>query len=263
MSDSTGKGLWYAAAKEGKLMRSLIALLLLGLLGFYIAWPAYSGYRIKQALDTSNPDLLAAKIDFESVRSSLVPAVTAEVHKQITTSLKAAGNNSEVVVQIEKQMLPKIIPPALAAIVTPETLLRIYSDGRDFKTVLTEIIREKAQVVGGLGGLLNGVTSGDGQPKGGLGDLLGAAGKALGVDPGKILGGDPAPAPAAPPASAPSGSRGTASFSLANIKRFALNSLASYSIGIAKDPSASEPDVTIDLAYQGGDWKLVGLRPKV
>ncbi|MFX4658456.1 hypothetical protein ABTA71_19480, partial [Acinetobacter baumannii] len=89
---------------------------------------------------------------------------------------------------------------------------------------------------------------------------------ALGVDPGKILGGSPAPAapspaPAPVPSAAGPGGQAT-SFSLSNVKRFALTGLAGYSIGIAKDPAASEPDVTIDLAFQGGDWKLVGLRPK-
>ena len=243
-------------------MRSLVALVLLGLLGFYVAWPAYSGYRIKTALDTQNPDLLAAKIDFDSVQASLVPAVTAEIHKQLAGSLKAAGSNADLMTGLETQMLPKVIPAALAAIVTPETFLRIYTDGRDYKTVLNEIIREKAPVSGGLDGALNSVTSDAGQGKGGLGDLLGAAGKALGVDTSKVLGGAPAPAPSPPPAPASAGPSGNASFGLSNVKRFALTGLAGYSIGLAKDPAATVPDVTVDLAYTGGDWKLVGLRPK-
>lgn len=246
-------------------MRSLVGLLILGLLGFYVAWPAYSGYRIKTALDTQNPDLLAAKIDFDSVRTSLVPAVTAEIHKQLTASLKGDGGNGALIAQAEAQMLPKVIPAVLAAVVTPETILRIYADGRDYKTVLNEIIREKAQIAGSLGGLLGGVTAPDGQGKGNLGGLLGAAGKALGVDTGKILGGQAAPAAEAapPPAAAPAAPASKSSFGLSNVKGFSMTGLAGYAIGLAKDAAATAPDVTVDLAYQGGDWKLVGLRPRI
>jgi hypothetical protein len=50
---------------------------------------------------------------------------------------------------------------------------------------------------------------------------------------------------------------------LSNIKRFAFTSLTSFEIGIAKDASSSEPDLTVQMGFRDMDWKLIGLVPKV
>jgi hypothetical protein len=50
---------------------------------------------------------------------------------------------------------------------------------------------------------------------------------------------------------------------LSNIKRLAFTSFTSFEIGIAKDASASEPDLTAQMGFRDMDWKLIGLVPKV
>ena len=82
-----------------------------------------------------------------------------------------------------------------------------------------------------------------------------------------VMGGNrdkSADAPAATPAAKPTGSADAkpAAFGLGNIKRFSPG-LTSYEIGIAKEAATSLPDLTARLAFTGGDWKLVGLVPKV
>jgi len=243
-------------------MRKLIGVLVLALLGFYVGWPAYNGYRIKSALDAGDPGVLAAKIDFDGVRETLRPAVTAELERSVAKSLQAGGgDNAALLDQLKSKVMPKLVETALAAVVTPETVLRIYRDGGDVKGSLSRIIAEKTGGSGGIGGMIGAATGGGG--KGGLGDLVGAAAGALGIDPGTALGGapggsdpQPAPAQAAAPAAAPS-------YGLANIKKFGFNGPLGYSVGLAKDPAASAPDVTVDLAFRGGDWKIVGLTPKI
>ena len=239
-------------------MGKLLGLIIVALLGFYVVWPAYTGYRIKNALDTDNADLLAAKIDFDGVRETLKPAVTAEVEKAVTASLQQGGaGNDALILQLKTQVMPKVVETALTGVVTPETILRVYREGADYKATLSQIIGEKTggAALGGLAGAGSGA-------KGGLGDLLGNVSKALGatgIDPGKALGAKP-PAAGAPTPAATGAKR---QYSLANIKSFSMSGPLGFSVGIARDPAATEPDVTADLAFRGGDWKIVGLTPKI
>ena len=59
------------------------------------------------------------------------------------------------------------------------------------------------------------------------------------------------------------GSVKPAALGLSNIKRFAFTSPTSFEIGIAKDASSSEPDLTVQMGFRDMDWKLIGLVPKV
>lgn len=49
---------------------------------------------------------------------------------------------------------------------------------------------------------------------------------------------------------------------LSNIKRFAFTGPTSFEIGIAKDASGSDPDLTAQMEFRDMDWKLTGLVPK-
>ena len=108
-----------------------------------------------------------------------------------------------------------------------------------------------------------------------VGNVLGKLGKiaeAAGIDPGKALGGifgkkeaPPGPVEKAPdPKPAPAdGTAARKPFGMANIKSFSFNGPLGYSIGIAKDATASVADITADLSFTGGDWKVVGIRPRI
>lgn len=252
-------------------MRTIIGLVVLAVLGFYVAWPGYSAYRIKTALDTDNAELLAAKVDFEQVRASLKPAVTAEVEKAMTAAVQQGGAANEALLQqLKGQVMPKVVDSALTAIVTPESILRFHRE-RDYKATLAKIIAEKmgAGSLGALTGAAGGGAAGGAR----IGDVIGGIGKATGIDPGKMLGGlfgkkEPAaetspPAGTAKAAGGDSGEAAKPKFSLANIKSFSMSGPLGFAVGVAKDPAATLPDLTADLAFTGSDWKLVGLRPRV
>jgi hypothetical protein len=72
-------------------MRRLVSLVVLAALGFYVAWPAYSLYRIRGALDAQDAQVLASKVDFDSVRESLKPYATTEMMKGIGKFEQSTG----------------------------------------------------------------------------------------------------------------------------------------------------------------------------
>lgn len=251
-------------------MGKLIGLVLLVLLGFYIAWPAYSLYQIKNALDGDNVALLESKVDFDAVRLSLRPAVTLEVEQRAAASIAGSGAgltaNEALVSQIKKQLVPRVVDAALVTLVTPQNLIRVHREGSDIRTTISAIVAEKLGAAGSMGGL--GSVLGGGTGSGGAGDLLGKFGKAGG---GNALGGlfgqrdGDAPKPTVPAPAQDVAKPGPAKpgFGLSNVKTFGLSSPLRYYVGLAKDPTGSVPDVTAELAFSGGHWRLVGVTPKI
>jgi hypothetical protein len=244
-------------------MKKLIGLVLLGLIAFYGLWPAYSGYQINMALQTRDAALLERKIDFDAVRVSLRPAVTEEVSRQFDAAGKDGGLGGLLGGEVKKQLLPQIVEAAVAAIVTPANVIRIYTEGGDLKSTIDKIMREKM----GQGGLA-GAAAGGAAPAGGLalpgglGQLGDLAGK-MGIDPNKVTG-TVAPKPAeATTAAAQPVAAAKSSYGVANIKRVALAGPLGFEVGVAKDAAASKPDVTAGMSFTGFDWKLTKLVPNL
>lgn len=249
-------------------MKKIIALVVLAVFGFYVAWPAWSGYRIWNALESQDASTLEGKIDFASVRESLRPAVSGEVDKQFDAQSKQLGGGLPLG-DIKKQILPKMVDGVLATIVTPANILRIYREGGDVAGSVTKIMGEQMGKAGGIPGLgnlpgLGGGSSGGGGGLGGLGAVLGGASGQLGI-PG-LGGAKPAEAPPAAPApqpktatAAPSGAK--PSYGLGNIKRFGFAGPLGLELGVAKDAAKSGPDLTAGMAFTGFDWKLTRLVP--
>jgi Protein of unknown function (DUF2939) len=252
-------------------MKKLIALVVLALLGFYVAWPAWSGYRIASALASKDTALLESKIDFPSVRESLRPVVTGEVEKEIS---KQAGGGLGGLLSgdFKKQIVPQLVDTILAKVVTGENVIRIVGEGGDVAGSVQKILMEQMSKMGGIPGLpgFGGGAGGGGLSipggSGGLGALGGIlAGKGL---PGGLpsFGGGQAQAPAAsaPPVvtTTPSGAPAAkAAFGLANIKRFALTGPAGYAVSVAKDANSSKADATASMAFTGFDWKITSVVP--
>jgi hypothetical protein len=253
-------------------MKKLIGLVLLGLIGFYGLWPAYSGYQINTALQASDAALLERKIDFASVRQSLRPAVTEEVSRQFDAAGKDNGLGGLLGGELKKQLLPQLVEAAVNAIVTPANVIRIYAEGGDLKSTIDKIMREKmpqgagvqmpaVPSAGSTGGLAGGMAT-----PGGLGQLGDLAGK-MGIDPNKVTGGLGAAAPTAAtapkPAAQPAATTAKTTYGLANIKRLALAGPLGFEVGVAKDAAASKPDVTAGMSFTGMDWKLTKLVPNL
>ncbi len=184
-------------------MRKLLALLILAVLGFYVVWPAWSGYRIAAALQAKDEALLQSKIDFPSVRESMRPVVTAEVDKRLSAQGGGAGLLSG---DLKTQLLPRLIDGVLQSLVTPANVIRIANDSAGAAKAIEKIITEQfAKTTGGIGaiaGALGGPGSANAGQGGGLGGGLGGVlGNVMGAgNPGGFpalpggLGGQPAPA---------------------------------------------------------------------
>jgi hypothetical protein len=241
----------------------LVALLIVAAVGFYGVWPAWSGWRIKSALDQKDAGALSRQVDFDSVRASMRPAVVTKVEAMMDAKLAELGPLAATLgPRLRQEFAPKLTDAALSTMVTPENMIKIAAEGGSIKEAVERLTREQLGKMPGLpggGGGAGGIGQLPGVPKG-LGGGLGGLGGVLGgrnTDPVRTVPNDPVPAPAPKPA----GDKPT--MGLANIKRFALTGPFSFEVGIARDAGAKEPDVTAVIGFQGFDWKLVGLRPKL
>ena len=52
-------------------------------------------------------------------------------------------------------------------------------------------------------------------------------------------------------------------YGIGNIKHFSLSGPLALSIGVARDAGAKKPELTADLSFVDGSWKLTGLVPEL
>ncbi len=162
--------------------------------------------------------------------------------------------------------MPRVVDAVLGNLVTPEMLIRVHEQGGNLKQAIDSIVAERALTTDGLGGLISGlqigenVQVGDNVDAGSLGSLKEIAEK-LGVDPNAALGGPLGKQDAAPPPSAvPVELKMRAPrYGFGNIKNFAVSGPLNVTVAVARDPSAKKPDLTAEMGFVGGDWKLTGL----
>lgn len=250
-------------------MKRLIALVVLLLLGFYVAWPGWNGYQVATALKAKDNATLDRKISFSDVRESLKPVAVQKVGEVYDQQLKAQVGpaGAAIVSQIKADVIPKIVDTALTQLVTAPNLIRVVTDGGSLKQNAERILTEQIGKIG-LPGLGGGAGGGVRLPGGmqlppGLGDIAGKMG--LPGIPGMPGAGSGAPkAEPAPAASAPAAASGEpAKFGLGNIKKFSFLGPLAFEIGVAKDATASEADVTVEMRFVGGDWRVVAVRPRI
>ncbi|MGD9829938.1 MAG: DUF2939 domain-containing protein, partial [Hyphomicrobiaceae bacterium] len=217
-------------------MKKLLALLVLVVVGFYVGWPAWSAYQIHDGLKRSDAALLARKIDFESLRTSLRPAVAAEVEKAIDRA--AAGPAGQALGgDLKKELAPKLVETALSRMITPENLGKLYAQGGS----LGSFVSREAGKMGGLGQLVPGL--GKGLPGASEGGLKLPGGLTIPGGLGRLgRGSQPSETPAKAPAAEPAGDSGKKpSYGFPNIKSFGFAGPLAMRLGVAKDPSASGP----------------------
>ncbi|WP_439543315.1 DUF2939 domain-containing protein [Hyphomicrobium sp.] len=259
-----------ARSPSGTSVASLLKMRSLGTIGFaavllfYVAWPLYAGYDLKSSLDGRNVEALNTRVDFASVRTSLRPSVAAKVDKVVSDALRKTGMAGGAIAdRFKAQVMPRIVDGVLATLVTPEMLIRIHASGRSLKEALDGLVVERASQTQGIGGGLM-IVSGD-ETQGGRSRIEEIAG-ALGIDSKKALGG--AGAQDAANGAAGSGSAALPAkggplpkYGLGNIKHFSLNGPLGLSVGVSRDASGRKPELTADLSFVNGSWKLTGLTP--
>jgi hypothetical protein len=216
-------------------MRRIATVLVAALFAFYVAWPAWSGYRISQAFQTDNVELLDSKIDFVSVRANLKPIAAAELEKSLEKLRQDQGGLGGLIASTLKGAVgTQVLDTVLEATVTAPALMRVVRDGHDLREMLKGVLAKVDSARNPSG-------------KGPGGDSTGT-------------GSTEAPPPVAAPTSSPPPEKRR--IGIANIKRITPHGLLSYSLGVARDPAAAEPDATATLAFTGGDWKVVSLVPR-
>ncbi|HEX2841502.1 DUF2939 domain-containing protein [Hyphomicrobium sp.] len=246
-------------------MRSLGTVGVAAALAFYVAWPLYAGYEIRNSLDGHNVETLNARVDFPSVRTSLRPAVAAKVDKVVDDALRKAGTaGSALAEKLKQSVTPRIVDGVLATLVTPEMMIRIHASGKTLKEALESLVLERAGQAEGFGGFL--VVPQDQQ--GGQPSKLDEIASSYGIDLKKVVGAAGAKegvAQAEAPQSvlpALNEMRAGPKYGLGNIKHFSLAGPFGLTIGVSRDANARKPELTADLTFVDGTWKLTGLVPE-
>ncbi len=269
-------------------MKRLLLLVLFLLVAFYIAWPAFTGYRIHSSLQARDPAALAQRIDFPSVRQSMRGPVVAQVRTRLDAVVGGLGPAAKLAGGgIPDARIEQIVDGALATAVTPEQVLQAYAEGGDFSQVVKGAILAEIDKLGGFGVLLglsgNAGGNGDngaGASIGGLklpGGLAGLfknekireavgeiAGKA-GLDPAQLAG------KLFPGFGGSSGSSSSQrrdgiaqpAFGLGNIKSFGFEGPLAMQLGIARDSAAKGADVTAEMSFDNLDWRITKLIPNL
>ena len=243
-------------------MRRIIVLIVLGLIAFYVALPAWSGWRLHQALQNRDPRTLEAVVDFPSVRESLRPVVAQQVEARLDQQIKQSSGALGGILggDVKAQLVPRITEQALATIVTPENVIRIVAEGANaaaVQKVVTEKIGEISGRIPGLPGQGGGTGAGGAQLPGGLGQILGQVGV-----PGFGGGQQRAPAPAPAP-SPTAGDAKPASFGLGNIKGISFDGPLAFAVSVARDAASPKADLTAGMAFKDLTWKVTKLVPNL
>lgn len=239
------------------------------LLAFYIGWPVYAGYEIRNALAARDTAALAAKVDFDQLKESLRPAAQAEAERTMKQHLAEAGTTAGVLgEQIAQRALPGLVEVTLRALVTPNTLIRVYDEGGSAKEVVARTVNEQFVRYGGVTGLgaagmaqrlEEEAARAAGTTASGGGSVVRTV---TSEPPPPVRIGTPVKTVGAAPAEA-AAEPAKPTFGISNIKSFGPAGPLSMELGIAKDASAADADVTIEMSFTGTGWKLTGLRPRI
>ena len=274
-------------------MRRLLLFVLFLAIAFYVAWPAFTGYRIHASLDAQDPRALERSIDFESVRGSMRQPVLDQLNTRIDSVIGGLGPIANVIKdKIPTQRIEQIVDGALESAVTPERVVEVYSEGGDFSDAIKTAVLAEIDKQGGMAALFGikgdssdaefpGSGENSGRSSGGGGNgLTGQLGKLFGNDNvrkviGKVTGKvsfdskDLAEKlfpgfspPKAQQRSTPTGGKPDG-FGFSNVKSFGFAGPLAMQLGVARDTAAKGPDVTAEMAFHNYDWRVTKLTPNL
>ncbi|KAB2847094.1 MAG: DUF2939 domain-containing protein [Hyphomicrobiaceae bacterium] len=216
---------------ESRVLKKLLFAVVVLALGFYVAWPAWSAYRLYQGLEAGNTEIINAKVDFAEVRRKLRPRVAAEIDCQFDKSFKGDLASQILGAGLKQQLGPQITDAVLERVVTPEMMARAYRHKGELRELYDVVAK----------------------------DLIGKV-----LDKSTVLA-DPRTvtvekkAPEQPTATA----RTPTNVGLGNIKGFRLNGPLEFQFGFARDATKGEPELDIVMAFTGLDWRVKSVEPRL
>jgi hypothetical protein len=213
-----------------------LAIVLAGL--FYLAWPAWSAYQLKIALESGDVAGVERGIDFPAVRNSLRPAVMAGIEQNLKEATKGTPGSDLIIEKVSKDTLPKLVEASLDTLLTPQSLIRLHAEGKSLRDFINSMKTGTPDLAGQVGGFVR--------------DLFGTK-----TDPDPMTAGIGVSATAAPVV--PQSRR----LGLGNIKSVGLEGPLGVSIGLSRDAKATVPDLTATLSFEGTGWRVTRLVPRI
>lgn len=214
---------------------SALVVVLAGL--FYVAWPAWSAYQLKLALESGDVAGVERGIDFPSVRQSLRPAATAAIEQNLKDATKGAPGSDLLIEKMSQETLPKLVETTLDTILTPQAIIRMHAEGKSLRELIKSVKTGGPDLMGQVGGLVR--------------DLFGKK-----------------PATETPPATPPADAAApivpeSRRLGIGNVKSAGFDGPTSIYLGLARDPAATGPDLTATMSFTGTGWRVTGLVPRI
>lgn len=205
---------------------------------FYVAWPAWSAYQLKIALESGDAAGVERGIDFPAVRQSLRPAVTASIEQNLKEATKGTPGSDLIIEKMSKDTLPKLVETSLDTLLTPQSLIRLHAEGKSLREFINSIKSGKPELAEQVGGFVRdlfGKKPAAGAPATGAGELSTAAPI---VPESRRLG-------------------------FGNIKSVGFDGPLAVSMGLARDPKSAESDLTATMSFEGTGWRVTSLVPRI
>ncbi len=121
-------------------------IIILALTTFYLAWPAWTGRQIAVAINASDPAALESRIDFPSVRNRARPVVQAEMERRLDQLKREAGPlGAAIAGQLSQGFGGKLVDSAVDQLLTPQSLIEIVHQGRDFRRAWRRVANPQAK----------------------------------------------------------------------------------------------------------------------
>lgn len=272
-------------------LRWWLALGIVLAVAFYLVWPAWTAYQIRDAMIRRDTATLASHIDERAMQRAMRGVVAAEVRRTMDRLLSELGPAGQLLApQIKDEIAARLTQAAQAAVATPATVMRAVAAKEPAK-VIEEIVVSEARTAGGIMGLSRQIIAREQQaPRAGTASTaaktpekgavpgrpspfrtVGDTEKPLEPPPGtktggtakpwRTVGGDaPSGAPgASKPVEVPKGPYD--SLGLTNIRRIAFKGPLVIVADFEREAKWGGGAFTARLAFRGLGWKLVAIEP--
>jgi hypothetical protein len=123
----------------------LVALIVIGLLATYVAWPIYTALEIRDAMIAGDSAALAARIDWDAVRSSLRASMSTQATARLDADPDAPAPTTWK--RIKRTVAPRLAGGLIDRYVTPEYLPVLLGYQRFWRGTVRPVLREEPPTV--------------------------------------------------------------------------------------------------------------------